>query len=105
MDELVKSSISSKRHGSTDSASSLNESDTSPKPSAEITRRESDAYDGDIQDNDEEHQQSSYVTKNGFVEYTADKTCAQIVSEIVRTGHKGKISAQFRYVLRLAYHC
>jgi hypothetical protein len=95
VDELVKSSLSSKRHGSTDSATSTTKSGTSPPPNAEITRRESDVYDGDDQDGDEDHQRGSYITKNGIIEYTADKNCAQIVSEIVRTGHKGESSVLY----------
>jgi hypothetical protein len=95
VDELVKSSLSSKRHGSTDSATSTTKSGTSPPPNAEITRRESDVYDGDDQDGDEDHQRGSYITKNGIIEYTADKNCAQIVSEIVKTGHKGESSVLY----------
>ncbi|KAI8583160.1 hypothetical protein K450DRAFT_224496 [Umbelopsis ramanniana AG] len=88
VDELVKSSAPVKAVKSPESESSTAKSSSPPLPHAEITRRESDVYDENGQDDNEENRRGTYITKEGFMEYTAEKNCAQIVSDVVRTGHK-----------------
>lgn len=96
MDELVKSSALVNPITTPDSEAnatleaSATNSSSSPPQNAEITRRESEVYDEKTQDGDEENRRGTYITKEGFMEYTAEKNCAQIVSDVVRNGHKGQ---------------
>ena len=90
MDELVQSSALVNSVRSPDSETSATKSSSPPPQNAEITRRESEVYDENAQDGDEENRRGTYITKEGFMEYTAEKNCAQIVSDVVRTGHKGQ---------------
>ncbi|KAJ2962092.1 hypothetical protein NQZ79_g2811 [Umbelopsis isabellina] len=91
VEELIATSSlsASKRQNSTDSTTSTSTLASLP-PNSEITRRVSEVYEEESEQTKGEPKRSSYINKDGIIEYTPDKNCAQLVSDIVRAGHKGK---------------